>query len=93
MALNPGITRTITLAFETEEQARRFDAAMACQTAELPLGVRESLARFPSGGRNLDAEMDLALAIEYLAARAINARPFTGNGDPDAFPAKVEVQP
>ncbi len=80
-------TRTITLGFETEEQAERFDAAMTCGTAKVPAAVQG--VRYDTAD---DGEMDLALAIEYLAARAINARPFSGNGDPDAFSAKVEIQ-
>lgn len=82
-----GPTRTITLTFETEEQAHRFDEAMSCATAHLPYGIRYA----PGPADPTDGRMDLALAIEYLAARAINARPFSGAGDPDAFPAKVEI--
>lgn len=88
MAIN-GPTRTITLTFETEEQARRFDEAMSCATAVVPYGIRNATSSASSPEEEL--RMDLALAIEYLAARAINARPFSGNGDPDAFPAKVEI--
>lgn len=77
-------TRTITLTFETEEQADRFDAAMESRTALVP-----KVAAMVQPG---DERLDLALAIERLAARAINARPFSGTGDPDAFPAKVEIQ-
>ncbi len=83
MAINPRATRTVELAFETEDQARRFDDAMACQSANLP---DHGLDRFHPA----DGEMDLALAIEVLAGRAVNARP--AHGDPDAYPAKVEVQ-
>jgi hypothetical protein len=81
--INPAATRTITLGFETVEQAHRFDEAMECQTAIVPK-VAESVV-------DGDDRLDLALAIERIAARAINGRPFSGNGDPDAFYAKVEV--
>jgi hypothetical protein len=76
-------SRTITLTFETEEQARRFDEAMGCRN-----GVVPKVASTVQAG---DANLDLALAIERLAARAINARPFSGAGDPNAFSAKVEI--
>ncbi len=88
MALSANITRTITLAFETEEQARRFDEAMTCGTAVVPW----TDSSVPTYRPIAEDRMDLALAIEHLAARAINGRPFIGNGDPDAYPAKVEVQ-
>lgn len=80
-------TRTITLGFETEEQARRFDEALTCGTALVPW----THSTVPTYVPIPEDKMDLALAVEYLAARAINGRPFSGKGDPDANPAKVEV--
>lgn len=88
MALSPEFTRTITLAFETAEQASRFDEALTCGTAVVPW----THSTVPTYVSIPEDRMDLALAIEHLVARAINGRPFSGNGDPDAYPAKVEVQ-
>lgn len=77
--IHPATTRTVTFGFETEEQARRFDEAMTCQTANLP-----RVQHYPGS-------LDLALTIEIMAARAIDDRPFSGSGDPNVFPPKVEI--
>lgn len=62
-------TRSVTFTFTTEEMAARFDAAMADSTGALPTCIDR-----PSVTAGIDAEMDLALAIEYLVARSLNAR-------------------
>jgi hypothetical protein len=61
--------RTVTFTFTDEEMAARFDAAMAASTGELPDGIRSSV-RWADN----DAEMDLALAMEYIVVRSLNGR-------------------
>lgn len=62
--------RTITLRFETEEQAKAFDNLIHDPTGLLPHGIRTGVGY----GDEDDRTMDVGLAIEYLVARALTAR-------------------
>ena len=72
-----GASRTVTFTFETEEQASAFDAAMDDSRGFLPYGIRFNARTGPR-----DDSIDLALAFEYLASRAIDAKLPDGNTSP-----------
>lgn len=72
------VTRTVKFTFETEEQASAFDAAMNDSRGFLPYGIRYT----PGESATKDDSIDLALAFEYLASRAIDAKLPDGNTSP-----------
>ena len=62
-------TRTLTFTFDNEVAAQAFDRAVKSSSGDLPYGVR-----YPAHDETItDEHVDMVLAIEYFAARAVNA--------------------